>query len=155
MRQRSLTSFLIMINVIVFVLMFLFGGLKAFSNPRIYILFGAQIGNLISMGEWFRLITSMFVHGGLFHIFFNMMALFYVGNIVERAYGPSRLITIYMLSGMHLLNEKCTKNKSRLNEKCTTLSHKSCIMNLDKKIVQEEKKGDRDGTIQLYKIFVF
>jgi len=28
-------------------------------------------------------------------------------------------------------------------------------MNLDKKIVQEEKKGDRDGTIQLYKIFVF
>lgn len=64
--------FLIMINVIVFVLMFLFGGLKAFSNPRIYILFGgAQIGNLISMGgEWFRLITSMFVHGGLFHIFF-------------------------------------------------------------------------------------
>lgn len=100
MRQRSLTSFLIMINVIVFVLMFLFGGLKAFSNPRIYILFGAQIGNLISMGEWFRLITSMFVHGGLFHIFFNMMALFYVGNIVERAYGPSRLITIYMLSGI-------------------------------------------------------
>ena len=56
---------------------------------------------------------------------------------------------------VHLLNEKCTKNKSRLNEKCTTLSHKSCIMNLDKKIVQEEKKGDRDGTIQLYKIFVF
>ncbi len=42
----------------------------------------------------------MFVHGGLFHIFFNMMALFYVGNIVERAYGPSRLITIYMLSGI-------------------------------------------------------
>jgi hypothetical protein len=56
---------------------------------------------------------------------------------------------------VHLLNEKCTKNKSRLNEKCTTLLHKSCIMNLDKKIVQEEKKGDRDGTIQLYKIFVF
>ncbi len=34
---------------------------------------------------------------------------------------------------MHLLNEKCTKNKSRLNEKCTTLSHKSCIINLVKK----------------------
>ena len=34
---------------------------------------------------------------------------------------------------VHLLNEKCTKNKSRLNEKCTTLSHKSCIINLVKK----------------------
>ncbi|MDN5343499.1 MAG: hypothetical protein PWP28_2379 [Oceanotoga sp.] len=43
-----------------------------------------------------------------------------------------------------------------LNEKCTTLSHKSCIMKFGKKsILQEEKKGDRDGTIQLYKIFVF
>lgn len=80
--------------------MFLIGGLRAFSDPMLYILFGAQIGNLIKMGEWFRLITSMFVHGGLFHIFFNMIALFYVGNLVERAYGPERFITIYMFSGI-------------------------------------------------------
>ena len=60
-----------------------------------------------------------------------------------------------LIEKVHFLNEKCTKNKSWLNEKRTTLSHKSCIMNLAKKIVQEEKKGDREDTIQLYKIFVF
>ncbi|PNR96968.1 rhomboid family intramembrane serine protease [Petrotoga sp. 9PWA.NaAc.5.4] len=98
--RRNLTSILIIINVIIFLLMFLIGGLRAFSDPRLYILFGAQIGNLIKMGEWFRLVTSMFVHGGLFHIFFNMIALFYVGNLVERAYGPERFITIYMFSGI-------------------------------------------------------
>ncbi|MGY4687217.1 rhomboid family protein [Petrotoga mexicana DSM 14811] len=98
--QRNVTSYLIMLNVLIFIMMFLFGGISAFSNPRIYILFGAQLGNLITAGEWFRLITSMFVHGGLFHIFFNMIALFYVGNLVERAYGKERFISIYMLSGI-------------------------------------------------------
>jgi len=98
--QRNITSYLIILNVLIFIMMFLFGGIGAFSNPRIYILFGAQLGNLITAGEWFRLITSMFVHGGLFHIFFNMIALFYVGNLVERAYGKERFISIYMLTGI-------------------------------------------------------
>lgn len=98
--QRNVTSYLIILNVLIFIMMFLFGGIRAFSSPRIYILFGAQLGNLITAGEWFRLITSMFVHGGLFHVFFNMFALFYVGNLVERAYGKERFISIYILSGL-------------------------------------------------------
>ncbi|RAO99963.1 Rhomboid family protein [Petrotoga sp. 9PW.55.5.1] len=98
--QRNITNSLIAINGLIFILMFLFGGFSAFSNPRIYILFGAQLGNLIKAGEWFRMITSMFVHGGLFHIFFNMFALFYVGNLVERTYGKERFISIYLITGL-------------------------------------------------------
>ena len=58
-------------------------------------------------------------------------------------------------------NHDLTNLLHLLIEKCTTLSHKSCIMNLVKNYTGGKrpkggfKEGDRDGTIQLYKIFVF
>ncbi|WP_276318650.1 rhomboid family intramembrane serine protease [Marinitoga lauensis] len=89
-------------NIIIFALMFVFGGgFHAFSNVYTLIFAGAQYGKLITIShQYFRFITSMFVHGGFLHIFFNMYALYYIGNIVERVYGPYKFITIYLASGI-------------------------------------------------------
>lgn len=98
--QKSITNYLIGINVFVFFLMFVFGGFTAFNNPRILLIFGAQYGPLVADGQWVRLITSMFVHGGFFHILLNMFALFYFGNVVEKVYGPYKYFSVFMISGI-------------------------------------------------------
>ncbi len=49
-------------------------------------------------GEWFRLITAGFFHGGMFHILMNSWALFDLGSQVEDVYGSERLIVLYFFA---------------------------------------------------------
>lgn len=49
--------------------------------------------------QWFRLITAMFLHGGLIHIGFNMMALMQLGPALEELYGPPRYLFLYTVTG--------------------------------------------------------
>ncbi|MGM0639869.1 MAG: rhomboid family intramembrane serine protease [Thermotogota bacterium] len=98
--RKTITNYLIGINALIFIMMFIFGGFSAFNNPRILLIFGAQYGPLVAEGQWIRLITSMFVHGGFFHILLNMFALFYFGNVVEKVYGPYKYFSVFMISGI-------------------------------------------------------
>jgi rhomboid protease GluP len=50
-------------------------------------------------GSWWRLVTAMFLHGGLIHIGFNMMALYQLGPAVEELYGFSRFLFLYVVTG--------------------------------------------------------
>jgi rhomboid protease GluP len=70
------------------------------TNPEILVQYGANYGPLILAGETWRLFTSMFLHIGLAHLFFNSYALFIFGLEMERLYGPDRYLTIYILSGL-------------------------------------------------------
>ncbi len=49
--------------------------------------------------QWYRLITAMFLHGGLIHIGFNMMALMQLGPALEDLYGSSRYFFLYIFTG--------------------------------------------------------
>jgi len=49
--------------------------------------------------QWYRLITAMFLHGGLIHIGFNMMALLQLGPALEELYGSSRYFFLYIFTG--------------------------------------------------------
>ena len=49
--------------------------------------------------EWYRLITAMFLHGGLIHIGFNMMALMQLGPALEELYGSSRYFFLFIITG--------------------------------------------------------
>ncbi|MCF6467542.1 rhomboid family intramembrane serine protease [Nonomuraea sp. MG754425] len=51
-------------------------------------------------GEYYRLISAAFVHGGLFHILFNCWALYVVGPYLERAFGHVRYAAIYLISAL-------------------------------------------------------
>jgi len=52
------------------------------------------------MHRWWTLISANYLHGGILHIFFNMIALWQLGPLVMREYGVSRLISIYTLGGI-------------------------------------------------------
>ena len=54
---------------------------------------------LLVNNEWWRVVTAMFLHGGLLHIGFNMMALMQLGPPIEELYGSARYLFIYVLTG--------------------------------------------------------
>jgi rhomboid protease GluP len=60
--------------------------------------FGAKYREAILAGEYWRLVTAGFLHGGVFHILMNSWVLFDLGALVEEVYGSSRLIVIYFFS---------------------------------------------------------
>jgi rhomboid protease GluP len=61
---------------------------------------GASWGPAIFYGhEWWRLVTAQFLHGGLIHIGFNMMALMQIGPAVEEVYGSARYLFLYIVTG--------------------------------------------------------
>ncbi|HTT62124.1 MAG TPA: rhomboid family intramembrane serine protease [Bryobacteraceae bacterium] len=61
--------------------------------------FGAKYrAAIINYGQWWRLVTAGFLHGGLLHIGMNSWVLFDLGAQVEDVFGASRLIVIYFLS---------------------------------------------------------
>src|SRR6266567_6558131 len=61
---------------------------------------GAMYTPLIHAGQWWRLVTAGFLHGGLMHILMNSWALFDLGAIVEEMYGSSRMLVIYFVSNI-------------------------------------------------------
>jgi rhomboid protease GluP len=61
--------------------------------------FGAKFA-VFESGQWWRLVTANFLHGGLLHILFNSWALFDVGAISEEVYGTNRLLVIYFVGGV-------------------------------------------------------
>lgn len=64
-------------------------------DVRTLFAFGASYRNAIFMGQWWRLVTAGFLHGGLLHILMNSWVLFDLGAQVEEIYGNSRLIVFY------------------------------------------------------------
>jgi rhomboid protease GluP len=60
--------------------------------------YGAALPEAVFGGQWWRLITAGFLHGGLLHIGFNSWALMDVGRHTEETYGTRRMVCIYILS---------------------------------------------------------
>ncbi len=83
------TIALIAINVLVY--------LGSSTNGRILGDFGLY-GPAVANGEWYRLITSGFLHGGLLHVGFNMYILYYLGQMLEPSLGPVRFGAVYFAS---------------------------------------------------------
>jgi membrane associated rhomboid family serine protease len=54
----------------------------------------------LGAGEWWRLLTSSFVHGNLLHLAMNMFALWQAGQLVERIFGSARFAGLYLLAGI-------------------------------------------------------
>ncbi len=72
------------------------GGLGTITSSLIpeFGLFGPSVAE----GEWYRLITSAFLHAGLFHLAGNMILLYFLGRILEPAIGTPRFVALYLAS---------------------------------------------------------
>ena len=60
----------------------------------------ALAGPPVADGDWWRMVTSMFLHGSIVHLGFNMYALWIFGPAIERRYGPARYLGLYLAAGL-------------------------------------------------------
>lgn len=107
-RVNAVTMALIAINVGVFLLELAAGGTLQGTGNWIYE-HGALVRSAIyadgtpagvDHGEWWRLITSAFLHYGFFHIAVNMYSLYFAGSILEQVIGRWRFVLLYLVSGL-------------------------------------------------------
>jgi membrane associated rhomboid family serine protease len=73
------------------------GGFYEIRGSSLVVEFGL-FGPFVSEGEWYRLVTSAFLHQGLWHIGGNMLLLFFLGRILEPGVGTARFVAIYVVS---------------------------------------------------------
>ncbi|MCH2224969.1 MAG: rhomboid family intramembrane serine protease [Crocinitomicaceae bacterium] len=94
------TPIIVGINVFVFILMVLSG--VDFNSPETLdiIKWGGDVRYLTANGEWWRLITSCFVHIGFFHLLMNMYFLLYIGTYLEPILGRWKFTMVYLLTGI-------------------------------------------------------
>src|ERR1700691_1355219 len=103
----GLTQVILGINVAVFLGMVIASGnpaafgnpMQEFSTPE-SLRWGANAGLLTFSGEWWRLLTCVFVHGGLLHIGFNMWCLWNLGDLCESLYGRWTYAAVYLICGV-------------------------------------------------------
>lgn len=99
---RLVTKILLGINVVVFIAALAIG--DRFVNELVLIAewppapFQPVFG--VATGEWYRLVTSMFLHQEIWHIAFNMLGLWWLGGPLEAALGRVRFLALYFLSGL-------------------------------------------------------
>lgn len=91
------TYVLVLINIAVFIFMSIFGGTYDINN---LITFGANYQPLVLSGQWYRLVTAMFIHIGLQHLLLNMLTLYFCGVFLEKIFGHFKFLIIYLLAGI-------------------------------------------------------
>jgi rhomboid protease GluP len=96
----TLTQVLVGANVMIFVAMVLASGPSFDFTSPVMDHFGANFGPYTLTGEWWRLVTYMFLHGGLMHIAFNMWCLWDLGALCESLYGRWTFAAIYLITGI-------------------------------------------------------
>jgi len=104
---RFTTVILLMINFGLFLVTVVFsmraGNQTAFMglDGRTLVIFGAKYGLLVlGNGEWWRLVTAGFLHGGVIHILMNSWVLYDLGTTAEHFYGTHRMLVIYFVSSV-------------------------------------------------------
>ena len=94
------TPALVAINLGVFAIMAALGVSALGGRADEYLRFGANFAPLTTGGEWWRLVTCTFVHFGIFHLAFNLWALWDSGWITERLFGNAWFGAIYFFAGV-------------------------------------------------------
>ena len=104
--EHFFSRLVLTINIALYVLM-LMVDMKletesALSGPSdtVFLDFGGQLTVAVANGEWWRLVTSNFIHLGIIHIMFNSLALYQIGPLVEEVYGSQKFIFIYVVTGL-------------------------------------------------------
>jgi rhomboid protease GluP len=99
-RDFPATTLLLAINITVFVGMVATGAGFLQFDPQSTLKWGGNYGPWTLSGDYWRLITAGFVHGGLIHIAFNMWCLVSLGQLSERLFGKFQTFFIYLLTGV-------------------------------------------------------
>ncbi len=88
----KITTLLIIVNFLVFLLIL--------NNPEYYITsYGFNLEKFMS-GEYYRIITSIFIHASFSHLLFNSISLFFIGRAVEKSAGKLKTLLVFLISAI-------------------------------------------------------
>lgn len=101
------TPIIVNLNIIYFILLFgalIVSHINAHGNlegvaDKVFLLFGVGERNHILAGEFWRLLTQLFIHFSFSHLFFNMYTLIYIGLMIENKLGAGKTLAIYLMGG--------------------------------------------------------
>ena len=93
------TMTLVAVNIVVYMITAVQGAGLNLPGGKLFSDWALQ-GFAVSDGDWWRLVTAMFLHGSMIHLLFNMLALYWLGTIVEQALGTPRFLLVYFVSGL-------------------------------------------------------
>lgn len=99
-KEFFVTPLLIDLNLIVFLLMALSGTNIMEPDSQSLLDWGANYRPLTLNGQWWRLLSSCFIHIGIIHLLLNMYALLYIGALLEPLLGKTRFFLAYILTGL-------------------------------------------------------
>ena len=95
-----ITPILIYTNILIYLIMVFAGlGFISFSGEDL-LNWGGNFRPSTIHGEWWRLLTNIFLHGGLMHILSNMVGLLFVGIFIEPILGRTKYLTLYLVTGI-------------------------------------------------------
>ena len=94
------TYAIIAINVLVFILMAVDGAGIMDLNPMVHAKWGSNYLPLTLSGDWWRVISSTFIHFGIIHLLMNMYCLYMIGIYLEPMLGKVKYITAYLCTGV-------------------------------------------------------
>ena len=96
-------------NFVVFLAMFAaeqqggvtdFGRLLTGGSQQALVAWGADVAVLVAQGEWWRLVSAIFIHIGIIHLLFNSYALMFIGPLLEELLGKERFLVSYLAAGV-------------------------------------------------------
>jgi rhomboid protease GluP len=99
-RQTPVTVGLVAINTLLFFLTVFAGAEWIMPRGTVQVAWGSNFGPFTTDGEWWRLLTSLFIHFGVIHLAFNMWALATFGPLTERLYGSLNYLLMYLIAGV-------------------------------------------------------
>lgn len=100
-RSFPVTRLLVALNCAIFLAMVLLGGADPFAPAMLVVThWGSNFGPLTISGQWWRMISAMFLHIGLLHLAVNMWSLYQTGALVERMFGSLHFLVLYLVAGL-------------------------------------------------------
>jgi membrane associated rhomboid family serine protease len=126
LRSAPAVFVLILINVLVFLFEISVGD---WNDPRDLHRIGAlEPLAVVAQGEYWRLFTALFLHGGFLHLGFNLFALYVLGPPLERAIGTMRFLACYLISGLASSVGVVALNEIGLVHVAELIGASGCIM---------------------------
>lgn len=98
MKNPFITYLIMLICVVLFVSMYIFG--TGSTSTRTIIQFGGNVVAYTKYGDYYRLFTSIFLHAGIMHLICNMYSLYVIGPQVESFFGKIKYLSIFIISGI-------------------------------------------------------
>jgi rhomboid protease GluP len=95
--RRKVTLILVLLNIVIFAVLEVLGDTY---SAEFMVRHGAMYTPMVRNGEYWRLLSAMFLHFGFEHLAYNMFSLFFLGDILETIVGPIRFLAIYLAGGL-------------------------------------------------------